>query len=40
MKVMIFGTFDLLHEGHQFFIREAKKVGGQLIIVLAHDQTI
>jgi FAD synthetase len=40
MKVMIFGTFDLLHEGHKFFIREAKMLGDKLIIVIARDMIV
>lgn len=32
-KVMVFGTFDLLHEGHKFLINEAKKRGDVIVIV-------
>src|SRR3989339_452719 len=39
-KVMIFGTFDTLHEGHFYLFREAKKHGDYLIVVLARDETI
>ncbi len=38
--IMIFGTFDLLHEGHKFFIREAKELGKQLIVIIARDKTV
>ncbi|MBU2524710.1 adenylyltransferase/cytidyltransferase family protein [Patescibacteria group bacterium] len=39
-KVMIFGTFDNLHAGHEFFIKEAKKLGDQVIAVVARDLTV
>lgn len=37
---MIFGTFDLLHPGHINFIKQAKKYGDYLILVLARDETV
>jgi FAD synthetase len=40
MKVMIFGTFDLLHKGHKFFIQEAKKLGDYLVIIIARNVTV
>ena len=39
-KVMCFGTFDLLHEGHKYFLTEAKKLGSELIVVIARDETV
>ena len=38
--VMCFGTFDILHPGHIYFLREAKRLGDYLIAVLARDSTI
>lgn len=38
--VMAFGTFDLLHPGHEFFLRQAKKYGDLLIVVIARDSTV
>ncbi len=38
--VMIFGTFDLLHEGHKHFIQEARAAGEYLIVVIGRDQTV
>ena len=38
-KVMVFGTFDILHPGHINFLRQAKK-HGQLIAVIARDRTV
>lgn len=37
---MAFGTFDLLHPGHKYFLRQAKKLGDCLIIVIARDRTV
>lgn len=35
--VLTFGTFDLFHDGHRFFLTEAKKLGQKLIVVVARD---
>jgi FAD synthetase len=40
VKVMATGTFDLLHMGHIFYLREAKKLGDTLIVVVATDATV
>jgi FAD synthetase len=37
---MVFGVFDGLHPGHDFFLREAAKHGDELIVVIARDSTI
>lgn len=39
-KVMAFGSFDQLHPGHMYFLLEAKKLGDELIVVLAREETI
>lgn len=39
-KVMVFGTFDLFHEGHRYFFEEAKKYGNVLIVVVARDSSV
>ena len=39
-KVMVFGSFDLLHKGHIYFLNEAKKFGDFLIVVVGRDFTI
>ena len=40
VKVMATGTFDLLHMGHIYYLREAKKLGDMLIVVVATDSTV
>ncbi len=39
-KVMVFGTFAVLHPGHLYFFREAKKRGDKLIVVVARDVNV
>ncbi len=39
-KVMVFGTFDILHPGHTYLLRKAKKMGDYLTVVLARDETV
>lgn len=36
-KVLVFGSFDPLHEGHNFFLRTAKKYGDLLLVAVARD---
>ena len=40
VKVMATGTFDLLHMGHIYFLKEAKKLGDRLCVVVATDLTV
>ncbi|MEM4258516.1 MAG: adenylyltransferase/cytidyltransferase family protein [Candidatus Thermoplasmatota archaeon] len=40
VTVMATGTFDLLHLGHIYYLKEAKKLGDKLIVVVAHDATV
>ncbi len=39
-KVMVFGTFDLIHPGHQNFFRQAKRRGDFLLVVVARDKYV
>jgi len=36
---MATGVFDLLHPGHVAFLREARKLGDELVVVVARDST-
>lgn len=38
--VLVFGTFDGLHDGHRFFLREARKLGGQLVAAVAQETVV
>jgi FAD synthetase len=39
VRVMATGVFDLLHPGHVAFLREAKRLGDELVVVVARDST-
>jgi FAD synthetase len=39
-KVMTFGTFDLFHPGHKYYLSEASNLGDYLITVVARDTTV
>ncbi len=39
-KVLVFGTFDKLHKGHEYFLKGAKKHGDFLVVVIARDSTV
>jgi len=38
--IMCFGSFDILHPGHIFFLKRAKSLGDKLVVVIARDSTI
>lgn len=40
MKVMVFGVFDGVHEGHREFLRQAKNHGDYLIAVVAQNHIV
>lgn len=39
-RVLVFGTFDGLHEGHKDFFRQAKECGDYLVVVVGRDSTV
>jgi FAD synthetase len=39
-KVLMFGSFDLLHPGHIQLFRQGKKLGDHLTVVVARNSTI
>tara|TARA_Y100000768_G_scaffold130321_1_gene96792 strand:- start:1575 stop:2072 length:498 start_codon:yes stop_codon:yes gene_type:complete len=39
-KVMAVGIFDLLHAGHLHYVEQAKSLGEELVVVIAHDETV
>ncbi len=38
--VLVFGTFDGLHEGHRFLFHEARKLGERLVVIVAPDESV
>lgn len=39
-RVLVFGTFDGLHEGHKDFFKQAKQFGDFLVVVIGRDSTV
>lgn len=39
-KVMVGGTFSIVHPGHIFFLKKAKSLGDYLIVIIASDETV
>ena len=40
VRVMASGVFDILHLGHIHYLSEAKKLGDELVVVVASDSTV
>ncbi len=40
VRVMASGVFDLLHIGHLHYLREARSMGDELVVVIATDETV
>ena len=38
--VMVFGTFDYLHAGHENLFTQAKELGTEVIAIIARDKTV
>ena len=39
-RVVATGTFDIIHPGHIAFLREAKKLGDELIVIVAREKNV
>ncbi len=40
VRVMASGVFDIIHLGHLHYLKESKKLGDELIVVVATDDTV
>jgi len=40
VKIVCAGTFDHLHPGHVDFLKQAKALGDELIVIIARDETV
>ncbi|MEA3514753.1 MAG: adenylyltransferase/cytidyltransferase family protein [Nanoarchaeota archaeon] len=40
IKVLLAGTFDIVHKGHLDMFRQAKELGDCLIVIVARDQNV
>ncbi|MBU0646161.1 adenylyltransferase/cytidyltransferase family protein [Patescibacteria group bacterium] len=38
--VLCFGTFDGLHTGHEYFLKQARSLGSRLVVSVARDEHI
>ena len=39
IRIMATGVFDILHPGHVHYLSESKKLGDELLVVVARDST-
>lgn len=39
-RVAVFGTFDIFHPGHVSFLKQAKKLGDYLLVIVARDSSV
>ena len=40
VKVVATGTFDILHQGHIYYLTESKKLGDELHVIVARDANV
>lgn len=40
VRVLAFGAFDLLHPGHTYYLKSAKKLGDELFVIIARNSTV
>ena len=40
VRVMATGVFDIIHLGHLHYLEESKKLGDELVVVIATDTTV
>lgn len=38
--VMVFGTFDYLHAGHENLFQQARELGNEIVAIIARDKTV
>jgi len=39
-RVLVAGTFDRIHLGHESFLAQAKALGDELVVIVSRDQTV
>lgn len=40
IRVMVFGTFDYLHAGHENLFIQARELGSEIVAIIARDKTV
>lgn len=38
--VLVFGTYDVFHKGHEYFLHAAKQYGDRLVVIVARDANV
>lgn len=38
-KVLVGGVFNVVHKGHEFFLKKSRELGDYLVVVVANDKT-
>jgi FAD synthetase len=39
-RVVATGTFDLLHPGHLYYLEESRRLGDELVVIVARDRNV
>ena len=39
-RVVVFGTFDGIHEGHRFLFEQARQYGNELVAIVGRDEFV
>lgn len=39
-RIVATGTFDILHPGHLFYLEESRKLGDELVVIVARDTNV
>jgi FAD synthetase len=39
-RIIATGTFDILHPGHIFYLEESRKLGDELVVIVARDTNV
>lgn len=40
IKILAFGTFDIIHPGHIYYLKKAKGLGDFLTVIIARDKNV
>ena len=40
VRVIAYGTFDIIHPGHHHFLRQAKALGDELLVIVGRDEIV
>ena len=39
-RIVATGTFDILHPGHLYYLEESRKLGDELVVIVARDTNV